>query len=421
METSNESYCLETRLIHGIAAPKNENGATITPIYYSTAFEHDSAESMERIFQGKEDGFVYTRLRNPTVAALESRFAAVCNARGVVAAASGMSAIALALLALLKSGDELIAGRFLHGSVYTLFDKSFRELGITVHFIDPRHPEEAAARFNDRTRAVFLEALANPAMVVPDIRAFSRLCREHGVPLIADATLLTPCAFDAAALGVSISVYSASKFLAGPATTLGGLIVDNGTYSWRDNPPPGWADLVKQHGESAFLAKLSKRMMMDYGPALAPMNAFLLLLGLETLSLRMERQNQTAERIAEFLNRHPIVREVLYAGLPGAPGHELAKAQFGGRFGSLIAFTLASRAACFSFLNALRLIRRSSNLGDTKSLAIHPASTLYAGYWPAELAAVGVGEEMIRLSVGLEAETDIISDLAQALATVARG
>ena len=196
--------------------------------------------------------------------------------------------------------------------------------------------------------------------------------------------------------------------------------MDNGTYSWRDNPPPGWADLVKQHGESAFLAKLSKRMMMDYGPALAPMNAFLLLLGLETLSLRMERQNQTAERIAEFLNRHPIVREVLYAGLPGAPGHELAKAQFGGRFGSLIAFTLASRAACFSFLNALRLIRRSSNLGDTKSLAIHPASTLYAGYWPAELAAVGVGEEMIRLSVGLEAETDIICDLEQALATAAK-
>ena len=417
-------FKLETRLIHGGAAPgggaggetagNGHGGATLPPLYYSTAFAHDSAETMEAVLVHGAEGHVYSRLQNPTVEELERRITDVCGARGTLALASGMSAIAMGLLALLKSGDEVVAGRYLFGGSYTLLSRTLRDLGVTAHLFDPCDPAAAEALITPRTKAVFLEAIANPAMVVPDFSAYRAICDAHGVPLLVDATLLTPCLFDAARLGVDVAFYSASKYLAGPASLVGGLLVDTGRFQWHESRRCDFSDFRSAEG-GAYLTKLRRQIMSGVGPCLAPMNAFLLLLGLETLPLRMERHGRNAGAVATFLREHPLVKEVSYPGLPGDRFHAIAKKQFDGNYGGVISFRLENKAACFAFLNRLGLIRRAVNLGDTKTIAVHPASTIYGSFWPAEQETLGVSENAIRLSVGLESPADIMADLDQAL------
>lgn len=405
---------LDTTLVHGKQNQNWEQGATLPPVVFSASFQQESAEAMADVFQGRQDGMIYSRLGNPTVDALEQRITDVCDARGTLALASGMSAVTLALLGFLKAGDELLASSLLFGGNYTLFTKTFKDLGITVHLVDPTRPGLAEGLVNERTKGVFLEAIANPAIVVPDFSTWRALCNKHGLVLVADATLLSPYLFDAEALGADVAVFSSTKYIAGPANTIGGLVVDTGHMDWLAADKLDFAD-YKQAGANAFLDKLRKRLMADVGPCLSPMTAFLLINGMETLGMRMERQCDNTQKLAEFLDNHPSVEEVLFPGLPKNPYHALAMRQFGGKAGSVFCFKLQDQAACFRFLNAMRLVRLATNMGDTKSLALHPASTIYSTFWKHEQEEAGVTENMIRFSVGIEHPDDLIADLAQAL------
>lgn len=405
---------IQTRLIHGSAAAPELGGATLPPLVYSTAFAHESAEDMEAVFVDKQSGHLYSRLQNPTVQELEARITDACGARGTLALASGMSAITLGLLAMLKSGDRILSSRYLFGGSHTLFQRTLPELGIETDYFDPREPKAAEELISKDTKAVFLEAIANPAMVVPDFSLYRDLCTRHGIPLLVDASLLTPYLYDAEALGADVAFFSASKYLAGPASTVGGLIVDTGRFAWHEADKLDFGDFRKRGG-MAYLTRLRKELMAGVGPALAPMNAFLLMLGLETLPLRLERQGENTRKVAEFLLEHPKVRKVLYPGLPGDEFYSLATRQFRGSGGAVMAFHLEGREQCFGFLNRLQLVKRAVNMGDTKSIALHPASTIYGTLWPVEREELGVTEDMIRFSVGLEDPEDVIFDLRRAL------
>lgn len=404
----------DTTLVHGRRRRVWEGGATLPPVVHSTAFAHESAEAMEAVFAGREPGFVYSRLQNPSVQALEERVTDICDARGTLAVASGMSAVTLGLLGLLKAGDELIAARNLFSGTYTLFTRTLADLGVTVHLIDPRRPEQAAALINERTRGIYLEAIANPTTVVPDLAAYRALCDAHGLPLLLDATLITPALLDPQTQGADLAFFSASKYVAGAASSIGGLVVDTGRFDWLRSPRFDLRD-YRPAGEHAFLAKLRARLMADVGPTMAPMTAFLMVTGLETLALRFDRQCENALAVARWLREQKAVQAVYYPGLPDSPHHELARRQYHGRFGSLLSFSLANKAAAFAALNRLALVQRSTNLGDTRSLAVHPASTIYGTFWPHEQADVGVDEGLIRLSVGIEHAPDVIADLEQAI------
>lgn len=403
----------DTLLVHG--APKSyPYRATMPPVVLSTAFEHPSAEDMEAIFAHEQEGHVYSRLSNPTVAELEERITALCAARGTVAVASGMSAAHLALLAIAGAGDHVVAGNQLFGGTYRLLSSTLQGLGIETRWVDARNAAQLHAAITSNTRAVLVEAIANPAMVVPNFDAIREICGAARVPLIVDATLVTPLLLDTQATGCDVAIYSGSKYLAGAATVIGGLIVDTGRFPWSQARATRLGDFLRQ-GDSAYLNRLRRELMVGIGPALSAQAAFLQLVGLETLGLRLERQCQNAQRIAEWLLAHPAVSSVAYPGLPDHPDHGNCLRYFRGHFGSMLGFNLASRAACFRFLNSLSLVRRAANLGDTKSLAVHPASTIYHGYWPAQREELGVPETLIRLSVGIEDSEDLLADLDHAL------
>lgn len=404
----------ETMLVHGGLPPGGE-GEILPPVHLSTAFAAGSAEAMEELFLHRREGPVYSRLGNPTVEALEARITALCGGRGTLAVASGMSAVALAVLALARAGDQVLVGRKLFGGTFTWFDATLRGLGVEPVWVDAGDAADAAARVTPRTRAVFLEAIANPSMLAADLTGYRALCDREGLPLIVDATLLTPLRLGDEACRADVWVFSGSKYLAGPASTIGGLVVDSGRCRWARCLRLDWGDL-KREGDGAFLAKLRRELMASLGPALSPHTAFLQLLGLETLELRLQRQAATALHLARWLADRAAVTRVWYPGLAGDPGHPRCLSQWGGYFGTLVSFALADRAACFRFLNTLRLVRLAPNLGDTKTLALHPASTIYCGLWPDQREALGVPETMIRLSAGLEHPDDLTADLEQALA-----
>jgi O-acetylhomoserine (thiol)-lyase len=408
-----QSWRPETLLVHGLGAP-NAHGGTLPPIVASTAFEHRSAEAMEAVFAHQAEGHVYSRLSNPTVEALEERITAISHGRGTVAVASGMSAVALALLTVVRSGDHIVAGKHVFGGTYTLLETTLARLGIRTTWVNASDGEEVGRALRDETRAVLLEAIANPAMVIPDFSAIAAQCAARSVPLLVDATLLTPLMFDAKATGADVAIYSGSKFLAGAATTIGGLIVDTGRVDWGRGYAAGLGDFGRM-GPAAFLTRLRRELMVGIGPSLSPQAAFLQIVGLETLALRLERQCRSTLQIAQWLSTHPAVRSVACPALASHPDHARCAKYFRGNSSSIFSFTLENRAACFGFLNRLRLIQRAANLGDTRSLALHPASTIYHAYWPAQREDLGVPDGLIRLSVGIENVDDLLADLAAAL------
>jgi O-acetylhomoserine (thiol)-lyase len=408
---------MDTLLVHGRGEPQ-PYGATLPPVVLSTAFGHASAEAMAAVFAHEQEGHAYSRISNPTVAALEERIAAVHQARGCVAVASGMSAVALVILTLARAGDQLVAGKHIFGGTYSLLHTTLAGLGISTTWVDARAGETVRQAITPRTRAVLVEAIGNPAMAVPDLDGIRAACADAGVPLLVDATLVTPLLLDTAATGTDVAIYSGSKFLAGAATTIGGLIVDTGRFPWGTGDRVNLGDYQRQ-GAQGFLNRLRQEMMIGIGPALSPQAAFLQIAGLETLGLRLERQCANAQAAAEWLRRQRPVVSVHYPGLADHPGHRLCGRYFRGKFGSVLSFSLASQAACFRFLNALRLVTRASNLGDTRSLALHPASTIYHGFWPAEREAIGVPDTLIRLSLGIEDLKDILADIEAALSEIA--
>lgn len=404
----------ETLLIHGGLEP-GPTGATNVPIVQSSAFAHATAEDLEDVFRGRKPGQIYTRLNNPTTESLERRLALLEGGIAAIATASGMAAIATAVLTILRAGDEILASSSLFGGTYSLFRDTLSNYGISARFVDPTDVTALTEGVNDRTRLIFVETIGNPKMDVPDIRAIASVAAKAGVPLMVDATVSSPYLARGRDLGADLVIHSTSKFINGTGSVIGGAIIDCGTFDWNSPLFPYFAPFVKKYRQFAFSARLRKLMHKDFGSCPAPMNSFLLSEGIETLALRMERHCGNALQLAQFLNEHPKVSWVNYPGLPGSPFFEVANRQFGGRFGGLLTFGLSGKEDAFRFINGLKLAKNLANIGDAKTLVIHPASTICCDYSLEQQRLLGVSDELVRVSVGLEFVNDIIGDFARSL------
>jgi O-acetylhomoserine (thiol)-lyase len=404
----------DTKLIHAGTAP-GPSGATKTPIVQASAFAYNSAEELEDIFKGRAIGQVYTRIGNPTLESLEKRLAAVEDGIAAIVTASGMAAITTAVMAIVRSGDEILSSSSLFGGTYSLFQDTLSNYGVKSRFVDPTDLVALEAAINDDTRLIFVETIGNPKMDVPDIAAFAAVARKKGIPLMVDATVSTPYLALMKELGADIIIHSTSKFINGTSNSIGGAIIDSGSFDWNSDKFPHLEPFYKKYRNFAFTARTRKLIHKDFGACAAPMNSFLSGEGLETLALRMERHCSNAMRLAQFLNTHEKVSWVNYPGLPDSPFFEVATRQFKGRYGGLLTFGLADKASAFRVINGLKLAKNLANIGDTKTLVIHPASTICADYTPEVKALMGVSEELVRVSVGIEAIDDILEDFAAAL------
>jgi O-acetylhomoserine (thiol)-lyase len=403
-----------TRLLHGNHQPDEKTGATTVPIYQSTSFRHKSAEELEGIFSGTDYGFIYSRINNPTVDAFEKRMALLEKGVGAVACASGMSAITLAVLNLVQQGDELVSASGIFGGTYSLF-QSLADYGITARFAETAETDSFSQLITEKTRLIFVETIGNPKMDVPNIRALADLGHAHQIPLIVDNTVTTPCLIRPIEHGADIVVHSTSKLINGGGNSIGGIIVDRGRLPWSVEKFPKLHELRKTYAFLAYLAKLRKGLHRDMGACMAPLNAYLNGIGLETLGLRMDRICSNARELAQFLVRHPEVAWVNYPGLAENPYHQIAAEQFGGRFGILLTFGVGSKERAFKVINNLKYAYNLANIGDIRTLVIHPASTIYTTNTPEEKVLMGVTEDMIRVSVGIEDIRDLIEDFDQAL------
>jgi O-acetylhomoserine (thiol)-lyase len=422
----NLAYGFETRAIHAGAAPDPTTGARATPIYQTTAYVFDDVDHAASLFNLHDFGYIYSRLTNPTVAVLEERIASLEGGRAAVAAGSGHAAQFLAFFTLLSPGDEFLASRNLYGGSLTQFGLSFKKLGWTCHFVDPSEPENFRRALTPRCKAIFIENLANPGGVVVDIAAVAGIAHAAGLPLIVDNTLATPYLCRPIEHGADIVVHSTTKFLSGHGQALGGVIVESGKFDWSQgqkfpsltDPEPAYHGLkfFENFGDFAFTMKARAVALRDFGPALAPMNAFLTLTGVETLHVRMERHVANAQTVAEYLASHPKVAWVSYAGLPASPYHDLARQYLPKGAGAVFTFGVrGGYAAGVRLVESVGLFSHLANIGDTKSLILHPASTTHRQLTEDQRKVAGAGDDVIRLSIGLETADDLVRDLDQAL------
>ena len=415
----------ETLAIHAGQVPDRETGARALPIYQTTSFVFDSADHAAALFNLQTFGNVYSRLSNPTVAALEERVAALEGGRAAVACASGMAAEALALMTLLQAGDHVVAAGALYGGSVTMLSVNLAKFGIETTFVDATRPEAWAAAVRPNTRAFFAETLGNPSLVVLDIAAVAGVAHAHGVPLIVDNTVPSPALCNPIAFGADIVVHSATKYLGGHGTTLAGVVVESGRFPWDNGKFPGMTEpspgyhgvkFYETFGDFGFSMRCRMETLRVYGAALSPMSAWQVLQGVETLPLRMERHSANALAVATFLQADPRVSFVNYPGLPGHPQHALLQRQMKAASG-LLAFGVKGGAeAGVRFIEAAQFMSHLVNIGDTRTLVSHPASTTHRQLGPEQQLAAGVTPEMVRLSVGLEHIDDILWDIDQALA-----
>lgn len=404
---------METKIIHTPYAKPDAYNALSMPVYHSAAYEFESAEAMELAFTGKSTNHTYSRITNPTVQYFEDRVRNITGAVSVTALNSGMAAIANAIITLSKAGSNIVTSRHLFGNTYSLFASTLASFGIETRFCDMTAPTSVDAQINENTCAVFLEIITNPQMEVADLEAVSQICKAKNVPLIADTTIIPFCAFRAGDFGIDIELVSSTKYISGGATSLGGLIIDYGTYNWMNSPK--LVSFAKEFGNMAFTAKLRKEIHRNLGAYMTPHAAYMQTLGLETMSLRYEKISQNCFGLAQKLTELPAIQSVNYPTLEGNKYAELSKKQFGDNPGAMLTFNLASREACFSFLNRLKMIKRATNLFDNKTLAIHPASTIFGTFTPEMRKSMNVLDTTIRLSVGLEGVGDLFEDIKQAL------
>jgi len=414
---------LETLAIHA-GHEVDATGARAVPLYLTTSYVFRDTEHAARLFSLQEPGNIYTRIMNPTTDVFEKRIAALEGGVGALAVASGQNAALYAILNLARAGDEIVAASSLYGGTYALFAHNLPRLGIKVRFVDPSDPENFRTAINHRTRAVYAETIGNPKCDVLDIEAVAAVVHEYGLPLIVDNTFASPYLCRPIEHGADIVVHSATKFIGGHGTAIGGVIVDGGRFDWAAGKHPlytepdaayhglRYADL----GEQAYILRARVSLLRDLGGALSPFNSFLFLQGLETLHLRMERHSANALAVAQFLEQHPNVEWVTYPGLESSPYYRLARRYLPRGQGAILAFGIRGGAASGRrFIESLRLFSHLANVGDSKSLAIHPASTTHEQLSEEEQRAAGVSPEMVRLSVGTEHIDDILADLSQAL------
>ncbi len=414
-----EGHHLETLMIHGGGRPDTATGAPLPPIAQSNAFSYKSAEQLERVFAGREPGYIYSRIANPTVSFLENRIAFLEGGMAALAAASGMNAISTLAATLCGAGGQIVSSRTIFGGTYSLFSKTLPHLGIETVFADATSPNALAAAISDRCRMVFVETISNPAMDVADLAAIAEVTKKAGVPLVVDSTVTTPYLIRPREFGADLVVHSTSKFINGHGTAIGGILVDSGSFDWRSERHPHLEEFVRKAGPFALMAALRQRYGRDLGGCQSPMNAFLQTVGLETLAVRMDRHCSNTASLATFLKQHPAVRRVGYPGLTDNRFYQLASRQFGGKFGSILTFELANKEQSFRLINSLRLATNLANLGETRTLVIHPASTIFQDCADKEKEIGGVTSGLIRVSVGLEHCEDIIGDFAQALQNIA--
>lgn len=405
-----------TGLLHGNFTSDKKTGATLTPIYQSTAFQHKTAEELENIFKGSELGYIYTRINNPTIESFERRMAFLEKGIGAVACASGMSAVSLAVLNILKSGDEILSGSGIFGGTYNLFE-GLAEFGIRATYAEGNDRAQFETCITDKTRLIFVETIGNPKLDVADIRDLAELAHAHGIPLIVDNTVATPYLMRPVELGADIVIHSTSKYINGSGNSIGGVIVDSGRFQWDLEKYPA-LNKYKKFGNFIYLAKLRKSIFQDFGACISPFNAYLNSLGLETLGLRMDRLCDNALALSLTLKENNQVSFVNYPGLVDNRYHEIAKQQFSGKFGGILTIRVGSKENAFKVINNLKYAVNLANIGDARTLVIHPASTIYYMNSIEEKEKMGVYEDLIRISVGLEDREDIIEDFQQALRSV---
>ena len=418
----------ETLAIHAGQIPDAATGARALPIYQTTSFVFDSADHAASLFNLQTFGNVYSRLSNPTVAALEERVAALEGGRAAVASASGMAAEAMALMTILQAGDHVVAAGALYGGSVTMLAVNLRKFGIETSFVDAAQPEAFAAAMRPNTRAVFAESLGNPSLLVLDIAAVAAVAHAHGVPLVIDNTVPSPFLCNPLAHGADIVVHSATKYLGGHGTTLGGVVVEGGKFRWDNGKFPGMTEpspgyhgvkFYETFGDFGFSMRCRMESLRVFGAALSPMSAWQILQGVETLPLRMERHCSNALAVAKFLNSHPAVNWVNYPGLPNHPQHGLLTRQMRGASGLLAFGVKGGVANGMKFIESAQFMSHLVNIGDTRTLISHPASTTHRQLDAAQQLAAGVPPDMVRISVGLEHVDDILWDIDQALAAAA--
>lgn len=418
---------LETIAIHGGYSPDPTTKAVAVPIYQTTSYAFDDTQHGADLFDLKVPGNIYTRIMNPTSDVLEKRVAAMEGGVGALALASGMAAVTYAILTIAEAGDNIVTSSTLYGGTYNLFAHTLPQYGIDVRFADYRNIDSFAALIDERTKAIYCESIGNPLGNVVDIGALAQLAHEHGLPLIVDNTVPTPYLCRPFEHGADIVVHALTKYMGGHGTSIGGIIVDSGNFPWKEykqrfrrlnEPDVSYHGVVytDTFGPAAYIARARVVPLRNMGAAISPFNSFLILQGIETLPVRMDRICDNALAVANYLRNHPQVNWVQYAGLEDSPSKPLVDKYMNGRASGILSFGIkGGREAGAKFIDALKLIVRLVNIGDAKSLACHPASTTHRQLSPAELEKAGVTEDMVRLSIGLEHIDDIIADIEQAL------
>ncbi len=405
----------DTIAIHGGFAGDSVSGAAAVPIYQTVSYAHKTAQELADAFEGKTPGYVYTRIANPTTTALEVRLAELEDGVACVATSSGMAAVASAVMSLLRAGDHLVAATGIFGGTVSLFETTLKRFGIETTFVDVADTRSFEEALTEKTKLVFVETIGNPRMDVPDVPAIAKLAHKANIPLIVDNTVTTPVLFRPAGFGADIIIHSTSKFINGHGTAIGGAIIDTGNYDWRKGAFDDIRRLSERVGQLAFLLHLRNLIYRDLGGCPAPMNSFLMLQGLETLPGRMLKHCENARRLAQFLQAHPKVSWVNYPGLSDNPFHARVAELFAGHGGGLLTFGLGGKREVFKFIDSLRLAKNMANLGDAKTLVIHPASTIFHEFSSDQQRGMGVTEEMVRVSVGIEDFEDIRVDFERAI------
>lgn len=429
--TQAKSFRAETLALHAGQSPDSDFGARAAPIYFTTSYTFPDTEHAAALFNLERPGHVYTRISNPTNAVLEERIAALEDGVGAIAVASGQAALHLAICTLMGAGGHIVASRALYGGSHNLLTYTLPRFGITTTFVDPCDANAWRQALRPETRLFFGESIGNPGLDVLDIPTISDIAHQHRIPLMIDATLVTPCLQQPLALGADLVMHSATKFLGGHGVAVGGVLVDGGRFDWEASglfptltePYDGFhgMDFSDESPVAAFALRARREGLRDFGACLSPMNAFQILQGVETLPLRMRAHVANAQVVAEHLAASLIVKHVAYPGLPGHPGHELATRLLPAGAGAVLSFTLkGGRAAGRVFIEALSVFSHLANVGDAKSLVIHPASTTHFRMSVEDLATAGIGEGTVRLSIGLENADDLIEDLNRGLHAVSR-
>jgi len=406
----------DTLAIHGGFSGDAGTGATAVPVYQTVSYAFKTAQELADVFSGMAPGYIYTRIANPTTSALELRLSQLENGIGCIATSSGMAAITSVVMALLRAGDEIVAATGIFGGTVSLFQNTLGRFGVKTKLVNAEVTEQFEEAVTGNTKFIFVETVANPRMDVPDIPAIAEIAAKANIPLVVDNTVTTPLLIKPGKFGADIVVHSTSKYINGHGTAIGGAIIDTGNYDWKNGPFEDIRDLSKRAGQLAFLAYLRTLVYRDLGGCPAPMNSFLMLQGLETLGARMARHCENALKLAAFLRNHPKVSRVDYPGLANSRFYDRVTRLFDGRGSGLLTFGLGSKERAFKFVDSVKLAKNMANLGDAKTLVIHPCSTIFHEFSAEQRQQMGVGDDLIRVSVGIEDFEDIKKDFEQAIA-----